>query len=203
MGYLGEELALGHRDGLRLGVAGMHQTLEHDGAVVDVLVVGQVHPAQAAVRDASLDHILIADLVARGKLRQERICAAAVRAPALRQRPAVGRRSADRTAAVPAEPLRLGHHGIGHQRFERIRCGHPRDLDQTTAEAPGRRERPRHRGRVIVRLCVIRAGRRAVDVVVEVRTEDRLGGHRADRRHGLHVEIVEPRRLRSGAGVVE
>src|SRR5258705_8165605 len=117
MGYLGEELALGHRDGLRLGVTGMHQTLEHDGAVVDVLVVGQVHPAQAAMRDASLDHILIADLVARGELRQERIRAAAVRAPALGQRPAVGRRSADRTPAVPAEPLELNPHESYHQRF--------------------------------------------------------------------------------------
>ena len=36
------------------------------------------------------------------------------------KRLAVGRRPADRAAAVPAEPLRLGHHRIGHQRFERI-----------------------------------------------------------------------------------
>ena len=81
------------------------------------------------------------------KLRQERIRAAAMRAPALRQRPAVGRRPADRTTAVPAEPLRLGHHRVGHQRFERILRGHPGDLHQAAAEAAGRRHRPRHRRR--------------------------------------------------------
>jgi hypothetical protein len=71
MRYLGEELALGHRDGLRLRVAGVHQAFEHDGAVVDVLVVGQIHPAQSAVRDAALDLVLFGDDVARTQLRQE------------------------------------------------------------------------------------------------------------------------------------
>ena len=94
--HLGEELPLGHRDLLRLGVAGMHQTLEHDGPFVDVVVEGQIHPAQPAVRDAALDLVLVGDHVAGTQLRQERIRAAAVRAPALRQRPAVGRRPADR-----------------------------------------------------------------------------------------------------------
>ena len=64
MRYLGQELALGHRDRLRLGVAGMDETLEHDRAVVDVLVEGEIHPAKAAVRDAALDRVLIGDLVA-------------------------------------------------------------------------------------------------------------------------------------------
>src|SRR6185436_21148750 len=106
MRYLGEELALGHRDALRLGVTRVHQALEHDGAVVDVLVVGEVHPTQSAVRDAALDYILLCDLVVRRKLRQERVRAATVRAPPLRQGAAVGCRPADRAAAVPAEPFR-------------------------------------------------------------------------------------------------
>ncbi len=61
MDHLGEELPLGHRDRLRLGVAGMHQTLEHDRPVVDVVVDGQIHPAQPAVRDATLDLVLPGD----------------------------------------------------------------------------------------------------------------------------------------------
>ena len=46
MGHLGEELPLGHRDRLRLGIAGMHQTLEHDGSVVDVLVEAPGTPSR-------------------------------------------------------------------------------------------------------------------------------------------------------------
>ncbi len=80
---LGQELPLGHGDGLRLGVAGMHQTLEHHRSLVDVVVDGQVHPAQPAVRDAALDLVLVGDHVARVQLRHERIGAAAVRTPAL------------------------------------------------------------------------------------------------------------------------
>ena len=97
--HLGEELAFGHRDRLRLGVAGMHQALEHHRPVVDVVVEGQVDPAQSAVRDAALDLVLVGDHVAGIQLRQKRIRAAAVRAPALRQRPC--RPRLDRPTGLP------------------------------------------------------------------------------------------------------
>ena len=195
--HLGQELPLGHRDRLGFGVTGMHQTLEHDGPFVDVVVERQVHPAQPAVRDAALDLVLVGDHVAGNQLRQERIRAAAVRAPPLRQRPAVGRRPADRAAAVPAEPFRLGHNGIGHQRGQRVDLGHPRDLHQSAAKPARRRQRPRHRRRVVLGLGVAGADRSAVRVV-EVRAEHGLGRHRPHRRHGIHVELVEARR--PGAG---
>ena len=195
--HLGEELPLGHRDRLGFGVTGMHQTLEHDGPFVDVVVERQVHPAQPAVRDAALDLVLVGDHVAGTQLRQERIRAAAVRAPPLRQRPAVGRRPADRAAAVPAEPLRLGHNGIGHQRGQRVDLGHPRNLHQSAAKPARRRQRPGDRRRVVLGLGVAGADRSAVRVV-EVRAEHGLGRHRPHRRHGIHVELVEARR--PGAG---
>ena len=88
--HLGEELPLGHRDRLRLGVPGMHQALEHDRPFVDVVVERQVHPAQSTVCDAALDLVLLGDHVARAQLRQKRIRTAAMRAPALGQRMAVG-----------------------------------------------------------------------------------------------------------------
>ncbi len=155
VGHLGEELPLGHRDRLRLGVAGVHQALEHDRSFVDVVVDGQVHPAQSAVRDAALDLVLVGHHVARTQLRQEGVGAAAVRAPALGGRLVlVGRRPADGLAAVPAEPLRLGDNGIDHQRGERVDLGNPRDLHQPAAEPPGRRERRAPPSLV----CVLRFG---------------------------------------------
>ena len=83
VGHLGQELPLGHGDRLRLGVPGMHQALEHDRSFVDVVVDGEVHPAQSAVGDAALDLVLVGHHVARNQLGQERIGAAAVRAPSL------------------------------------------------------------------------------------------------------------------------
>ena len=80
---LGEELPLGHRDLLRLRVAGVHKALEHDGPLVDVVVEGQIHPAKAAVCDAALDLVLVGDHIAGHQLRQERVRATAVRTPAL------------------------------------------------------------------------------------------------------------------------
>ena len=48
---------------------------------------------------------------------------------------------------------------------------------------------------------VLRLGADAADgvivVVVEMRSEDRLGGHRPNRRHRIHDEVVEGRRLRA------
>ena len=91
---------------------------------------------------------------------------------------------ADRPSAVPAEALGLRHHRIGHQRFQRIGVGHPRNLHQPTAELPDRREHPRGRRHAVLRLG-IRAGNgdvRKVVVVVEIGSEDRLGGLQAHSR---------------------
>ncbi len=43
----------------------MHQTLEHYRTVVDVLIERQVNPAQAAMRDATFDLVLIGHDVTR------------------------------------------------------------------------------------------------------------------------------------------
>ena len=194
---LGEELPLGHRDRLRLGVTGMHQTLEHDGPLVDVVVEGQIHPAQAAVRDAALDLVLVGDHVAGHQLRQERIRAAAVRAPALGQRPAVGRRPADRLAAVPAEPFRLRDNGIGHQRGQRIDLAHPRDLHQAAAEPAGRRQRPRHRGHLVLAVRCRRCRPRRRRESSKCRPEHRLRRHRPHRRRRIarRASSTSPREL--------
>ena len=58
---LGEELSLGHRDLAGLGAVGVEQALEHDPAVGDVVVDGDIDPAHAAVREAALDLVLIGD----------------------------------------------------------------------------------------------------------------------------------------------
>src|SRR5947209_20120263 len=98
----------------------MHQTFEHYGSLVDVVVDGKIHPAQTAVVDAALDLILSGDLVARPQLRQERILAAAVWAPPFAFRFTIGCRSPDGPSAVPAEPFRLCHNRIRQQGGERI-----------------------------------------------------------------------------------
>ena len=153
MGHLGEEPPLEHRDLLGLGIAGVDQTLEHDGSFVDVVVERQVHPPESAVRDATLDLVLVGDHVTRTQLRQKGIRAAAMWAPTLRQRLAVAGRPSDRAAAVPAEPLRLGNNRIGHQRFERILRTHARDFHQAAAEATRPRQRLGRR-RVVLRFGV-------------------------------------------------
>ncbi len=69
--HLGEELPFGHRDRLRLRVAGVHQALEHHRPVVDVVVDRQVDPTQPAVRDAALYLVLASDNVSGIQLRQK------------------------------------------------------------------------------------------------------------------------------------
>ena len=78
VGHLGQELSFGHRDGLGLGVTGMHQTFEDDRAFVDVVVDRQIDPAQTAMGHAALDLVLVGDHVTRAQLRQERERTAAV-----------------------------------------------------------------------------------------------------------------------------
>ncbi len=202
--HLGEELPFGHRDRLRLGVTGMHQALEDHRAVVDVVVDRQVHPAQAAVRDAALDLVLVGDDVSRIQLRQKRIRAAAGGAPALLG--VIGplgalTRPADRLSAVPAEPLGLRHHRVGHQGLERVDVAHPGDLDQAAAEVPDRRQHSRPHRHPVVRLAVQGAQRdvrKVVVIVVEIGTEQRLGGLDAPRRR---VAALGVRRLGARAHV--
>ena len=64
MRELGEELSFGHRDLAGLGPVGVEQALEHDPAVGDVVVDGDVDPAHAAVREAALDLVLVGDDIA-------------------------------------------------------------------------------------------------------------------------------------------
>jgi hypothetical protein len=72
--------------------------------------------------------------------------------------------------------FRFRHNRIGHQGFERVDVGHPRYLDQPTAQPPDRR--PRRRLQPFLRLGVGVARRHVVVVIVEVGPEDRLGGQR-------------------------
>ena len=156
----------------------MHQALEHHRAVVDVVVDREIHPAQPAVRDAALDFVLAGDGIARIQLRQKRIRTSAERAGALRGALTLGAGPpAHRFTAVPAEPLGLRHHGIGHQGFERVDITHPGDLDQPAAELPDRWKHPCREG-PFLRLGIDGAQRdmRQVVVIVEIGAEQRLRG---------------------------
>ena len=90
---LGESEGFGGGGGHRVGVAGMHQTLEHHPAVVHVAVDRQVDPAEAAVGDAAAHFVLPADEIAARKLGNKRVtvCRTACRSPpdvrAVRRRP--------------------------------------------------------------------------------------------------------------------
>src|SRR5690606_8822071 len=75
--------AFGGRGGEGVGVPGVQQALEDDPPLADVVVAGQVHPAEPAVRQAPEDLVLAADHLARPELRRER----------------------ERVPAVAAEPL--------------------------------------------------------------------------------------------------
>ena len=197
--YFGEELPFRHRDGLCLGIAGMHQTLEHHRSLVDVVVNSQVHPAQSAVRDATLDLVLFGDHIGRVQLWQERIGAAAARAETFGLAVAGLGRAADRTIAVPAESFRLGDNGIHHQRGERIDLRYPRYLDESTTEPTRQRQCPGHGG-----LVLLGGDRLAADrglIVGEVRPEDRLGGHRSHGRHRIHPEFLDIGRPRADVTV--
>src|SRR4029079_15820042 len=76
-----EDLGLGHRH--RLGVAGVQQALEDHPAVFDVAVDRQINPAEAAVRNATLDLVLSANQVPARKLGYKRISRATLGAEAL------------------------------------------------------------------------------------------------------------------------
>ena len=107
---LGQEPPLGDGRLLRVRVAGVEQALEHHPAVVDVAVLGQIDPAEAAVGEAAEDLVLAGDQFAGLQLRLEGEPGPAVRAeplnrpgrPSRRDRPAG--RSCRRTACSGAPP---------------------------------------------------------------------------------------------------
>ena len=186
--HLGEEPPLGHRDRLGLGVTGMHQTLEHHRAIVDVAVERQIHPAQPAVRDAALDFVLAGDDVTRIQLRQERIRASAVRAPALRLRPCLpcwigptGR------PQFQQNRLDSGTTGLGINASSGSMSG-TRGI--STSPPPSRRTGARVAD--FIRSCGSVSAMCSGDVVaviVEIGPEDRLGGHRAALRGRIHHRV--------------
>jgi hypothetical protein len=107
-------------------------------------------------------------------------------------------RPAHRLAAVPAEPFRFGHNGIDHQSGQWVDLRHPRNLHQAAAEPTGRRHRPSDRR--FFDLDRFGAGR--LLLVVEVRPEHGLGGHRPHRRDRIHAEIVAAGRLGTDVDVL-
>ena len=137
--HLGEELALGDRGGHGIGVAGIEQALEHHPAVADVVVPGQVDPAEPAEGEAAEHLVLPRHQVARLQLRAEREPGAAVAAETLGQpRPAVLAAPdgllAARAEAAALRDLRIGEDGAG-----RVAVGHRRDLHQPRAQPAPRR----------------------------------------------------------------
>ena len=137
--HLGEELALGDRGGHGVRVPGVQQALEDDPAVADVVVPGQVDPAEPAEGEAAEHLVLSRQQVAGLQLRAEREPGAAVAAETLAQPgPAVPAASdgllAARAEAAVLRDLRVGEDGAG-----RVAVGHRRDLHQPRAQpAAGR-----------------------------------------------------------------
>ena len=135
--HLGEGEGFGGSGGHRVGVAGMHETLEHHPAVVDVAVDGQVDPAEAAVGDAAAHFVLPADQVAARKLGNKGERSAALGAEALRA-PGFSVASAPDgfvAVGVAAESVTLRNLRIGQDRLGRIAPWHRRDSHHPGAES--------------------------------------------------------------------
>ncbi len=131
----GEDLGLGH--GHRLGVAGVQQALEDHPAVFDVAVDRQIDPAEAAVRDASLDFVLPTHSVATRKLGNKRISRAALGAEALGAPWLSVPAASDRLVAfvITAVPARLRYLRVLQNRGDRVALRNARNLDDPGAEA--------------------------------------------------------------------
>ena len=148
---LGQEPPLGDRGGLRVGVPGVQQALEHHPPVADVAVAGQVDPAEAAVRQAAEHLVLAGDQLAGLQSRLEREQGAAVPAEAVGAPGDFGgvrAAPAHRLPAHAAEPpalrdLRELEHGL-----RRVTGRDRRDLHQAGAEAASGRagRRPGRQG---------------------------------------------------------
>ncbi len=140
---LGQESPLGHRGLHGVSVTGVEKALEDDPAVGHVAVAGQIDPAEPAVGQAADDFVLSRSQVPLPQFRAERKGVPAVAAESFR--PAPGRTPAptDGLPAMRAEPLVLGHLGIGHDGVGRVPVGDRRNLHQTLAEmAASRATRP-------------------------------------------------------------
>ena len=131
---LGEEALLGNggRQGVR--VAGVEQALEDHPAVGDVAVAGEIDPAQTTVGEAAGDVVLPSHEIPGLELGVEGEGLATLGAETGRAAGAITLAAPDLGAAVGAEPLVLGDHGILHHRRRRIDRRHRRDDGQASAQ---------------------------------------------------------------------
>jgi hypothetical protein len=132
---LGEEPLLRLCRGEGVGVTGVQQTLEDDPPVGDVLVDGQVDPAQAAMGQRADDLVLAADQVARLQFRREVELLPAVGAETRRAAGAFAAGPSDGIAALRAVPLLLGHLRDGHDRGRGVPLRQGSDVDEPATEA--------------------------------------------------------------------
>ena len=113
--HLGEEPTLGDRGLERVLVAGVQQALEHDVPVRHVAVVGEIDPAEPAVRDAADHCVLPADQITRVQLRREASTASGTsgRTPRSdrRRRRARARRGLHRPSRTASPPAPTGWPG--------------------------------------------------------------------------------------------
>src|SRR5258707_1243448 len=131
--------ASGARGGQGMGIAGFEQPLEPPPAAAEVVVPGQVDPAEPAEGEAAEHLVLARHQVARFQLRAEREPGAAVAAETLGQpRPAV-LAAPDRLLAASAEAAALRDLRIGEDGAGGVAVRHRRDLHQPRAQPASRR----------------------------------------------------------------
>ncbi len=136
---LGEEPAFG--DGRLLGrrVSGVEQALEHDPPVAEVVVHGQVDPAEPAVGEAAEHLVLARDQLAGCQPRRERERVAAVGAEPLDEPRLPVPAAADGPVARAAEPLALRYLRVLQHRGRRVPGRYRGDVHQPRAQMPPRR----------------------------------------------------------------
>ena len=187
----GQELPLRHRGRHGVRVAGAEQALQHPPAVADVAVLGQVDPAEPAVRQAAEHLVLAADQIPGLQLRGEGEAGAAVAAETLGQPGPPVPGAADGLLAVRAESPALRHLWVGEYGAGGVLRGDRRDLHQARAEVPPGRSAGagvRAAGAGAAARCPdaaagARRGRGRAPLVVgrRDRHRGRGGGHPADR----------------------
>ena len=151
-------------DGDRLGVrvVAVDESLEHDPAVGDAAIPGEVDPAQSAVVQTARDLVLAGDQIPTRERRPEREGMSAAAAEPLHPAGIVTDRPADRTFALGTVTSAFGDRGVDHQRrlgVAHLDRGH---LDQPVPHAsrPGPPDRLRRRSRFRRRGPVRRRGAR-------------------------------------------
>ena len=135
---LGEKQPLGERRRHRLLVAGVQQALQDDPAVGDVAVLREVDPAQAAMREAADDLVLLRDDLAGAQLRREREGRAAMPAEPIGPAGLVTAPAPDRAAAAPAEAPALRDPRVGHDGVGRVAQRHLGHLDEAGSKVRAR-----------------------------------------------------------------